>query len=181
MTISASVREQVRQRANFACEFCSVTETDTGGQLTIDHFQPRSKGGDDNFDNLIYCCFRCNQYKLDYWPERTGDPRLWNPRRETASQHFLALDDGALHPMNEAGAFTLRRLRLNRPTLIAYRLQRTRKTEAINLLARYNDLTNALERLLHQQAALLEEQQELLREQRRLLKQLLRAETRKAE
>jgi hypothetical protein len=181
MTISAGVREQVRRRANFACEFCGVAEADTGGQLTIDHFQPTSKGGNDSLDNLIYCCFRCNQYKLDYWAVREGDPRLWNPRRETASQHFLALDDGSLHPLTEQGAFTLRRLRLNRPALIAYRLQRIRRTEEINLLARYNDLINALERLLHQQAVLLEEQQKLLQEQRRLLQELLRDETQKAE
>ncbi len=34
------MRELVRQRAHFACEFCGVTETDVGGELTIDHFQP---------------------------------------------------------------------------------------------------------------------------------------------
>jgi outer membrane lipoprotein-sorting protein len=44
----------VRRRANFACEFCGVSETDAGGQLTVDHFQPRHKGGDDSLENLIY-------------------------------------------------------------------------------------------------------------------------------
>jgi hypothetical protein len=53
MTVSNEMREQVRQRANFACEFCGVTETDTGGELTIDHFQPVRKGGDDSFENLL--------------------------------------------------------------------------------------------------------------------------------
>ncbi len=37
MTISHTLREQIREYANFACEFCGVTEVDTGGQLTIDH------------------------------------------------------------------------------------------------------------------------------------------------
>ncbi len=32
------LRDRVRIRARFACEFCEVTETDTGGELTIDHF-----------------------------------------------------------------------------------------------------------------------------------------------
>jgi hypothetical protein len=32
MTIKATAREQVRQRANFACEFCGISETDAGGQ-----------------------------------------------------------------------------------------------------------------------------------------------------
>ncbi len=53
MTVSIGVREQVRRYANFACEFCGVTETDTGGELTIDHYQPKSKGGADSFDNLL--------------------------------------------------------------------------------------------------------------------------------
>jgi 5-methylcytosine-specific restriction endonuclease McrA len=65
MTISDEIRNRVRQRADFVCEYCGVTETDTGGILTIDHFQPKSRGGSDDPDNLIYCCNRCNQYKLD--------------------------------------------------------------------------------------------------------------------
>ncbi len=50
MTVSAALRAAVRSRAAFACEFCGVTETDAGGELTIDHFQPVSKGGDDSPD-----------------------------------------------------------------------------------------------------------------------------------
>jgi 5-methylcytosine-specific restriction endonuclease McrA len=45
MSLTASIREQVRQRAQCACEFCGVTEIDVGGMLTIDHFQPRTKAG----------------------------------------------------------------------------------------------------------------------------------------
>lgn len=37
----------IRQRANFRCEFCGVTETDVGGELTIDHFKPLKSGGAD--------------------------------------------------------------------------------------------------------------------------------------
>ncbi|MBM3143680.1 MAG: HNH endonuclease [Chloroflexi bacterium] len=98
MTITAETREWVRQRANYACEFCGVTETDAGGELTIDHFRPITKGGDDGPENLLYRCHRCNQYKLDYWSSHHDEPSLWNPRREPAAQHFLPLDDGTLHP-----------------------------------------------------------------------------------
>lgn len=62
MTISADLREQVRQRALCACEFCGVHEDNAGATLTIDHFQPRSKGGSDDLDNLVYACPSCNQY-----------------------------------------------------------------------------------------------------------------------
>ena len=50
MTNAAALRQQVRQRAKQACEFCGVTEMDSGGELTIDHFRPLSRGGSDNID-----------------------------------------------------------------------------------------------------------------------------------
>ena len=37
MTIAAGIWEQVRQRANFACEFCGTSETDSGGPLSFSH------------------------------------------------------------------------------------------------------------------------------------------------
>lgn len=166
MTITASLREQVRERANYACEFCGISEIDTGGLLTVDHFKPQSKGGTDQVDNLVYCCPRCNQYKLDYWPDGPAVPQLWNPRQESFAQHFIQLEDGMLQPLTPTGAFTLRRLRLNRPPLIAHR----RRVQEFQQLVRYRDLAQLLERLLHQQAALLEEQQNLLHEQMRLLR-----------
>jgi hypothetical protein len=42
------IREKVRTRSRFRCEFCGVTETDAGGELTVDHFRPVSKGEDDS-------------------------------------------------------------------------------------------------------------------------------------
>jgi hypothetical protein len=173
MTVDADVRSQVRQRAHFACEFCGISETDTGSQLTIDHFRPKSKEGTDDLDNLIYSCVRCNQYKLDYWPESPDGPMLWNPRQEPADQHFLELDDGTLYPLTTIGALTLQRLRLNRPPLIAHRLRRRREREHVRLLTRYRDLTSLLERLMDQQADLMQEYQSLLREQRELLQLLI--------
>ena len=173
MTITTEIREQVRQRANYACEFCGVTETDVGGELTVDHFQPRAKGGDDGLENLLYCCVRCNQYKLDYWPTRPGDPSLWNPRCEPASQHFLELDDGKLYPLTVTGAFTLKRLRLNRPPLVAYRLRKHQRAEEVRLLTRYRGLVQLLEQLNIRLSALMEEQRQLLEEQRELLRLLL--------
>ena len=61
--ISDALRERIRQEADFACEFCGVSEIDVGGELTIDHYQPKTKGGSDQRENLLYSCMRCNQYK----------------------------------------------------------------------------------------------------------------------
>ena len=173
MTISLEIREQIRRRTNFACEFCGVSETDVGGQLTIDHFQPKSKGGEDFLENLLYCCICCNQYKQDYW--FVGDePSLWNPRQEPASVHFLELDTGKLLPLTPTGEFTIKRLRLNRSPLVAYRLGKRRKAEEIRLLKQYKDLSQLLGQLNEQLVTLVEEQQQLLEEQRELIRFLLR-------
>jgi 5-methylcytosine-specific restriction endonuclease McrA len=81
MTLPAELVNRVRQRAQFACEYCGVTEVDSAGQLTVDHYRPRSRGGTDTLENLLYCCYRCNLYKADYWPEAPDDPVLWVPAR----------------------------------------------------------------------------------------------------
>ena len=49
---SDEIRQQVRQRADFTCEFCGISETDTGGELTVDHFQPFGKGGNDGLEAI---------------------------------------------------------------------------------------------------------------------------------
>jgi HNH endonuclease len=174
MTVSNTLLDQIRQRARFACEYCGVTETDTGGVLTLDHFQPRSRDGTDALDNLLYCCFRCNLYKADYWPLRPDDPVLWNPRQEAREAHLLLLSDSRLYPITSTGEFTLERLRLNRPALIAYRMHRRLQGEEELLLMRYRDTLSLLEQLRKQHLSLLEEQRALLAEQQawmRLLRQ----------
>jgi hypothetical protein len=68
----------------------------------------------------------------------------------------------------------LKRLRLNRAPLVAYRLRKQSQADEHRLLERYRELVSVLERLHQQQVALLEEQQALLERQRTLLQQLLR-------
>jgi hypothetical protein len=170
MSLAAEIVAEVRRRAGFACEFCGVSETDSGGALTLDHFRPVSRGGSDDIDNLIYCCARCNAYKQAYWPEETTALSLWNPRQEPAGTHFLELEDGRLLPLTDVAAFTVTRLRLNRAPLVSYRLnKRTRETERL-LLRRYQELAETLEQLNRQLDDQMQAQRELLREQNELLR-----------
>jgi len=170
MSLAADTIEGVRRRAGFACEFCGVSEIDSGGALTVDHFQPVSKGGGDDLDNLIYCCARCNAYKQAYWPEAPGALSLWNPRREPMGAHFLELADGLLLPLTEVAEFTANRLRLNRTPLVMYRLHRRERENERLLLRRYQELTSTLEQLNGQLSRLMQMQRELLREQNELLR-----------
>lgn len=174
MSVPAELREAVRRRANYSCDYCGATETGSGGELTVDHFRPRSHGGADESDNLIYCCYRCNLYKADYWPTKPDDPSLWNPLREPMAAHLLVLADGTLFPITPTGSFTLRRLRLNRPPLVAHRLRRQSQEEGVRLLSQYRNVLTLLEQMQRQHAELLDEHRALLEEQRALLKLLLR-------
>ena len=173
MTVSTNLAEFVRQRANFACEFCGVTENDSAGRLTVDHFQPQAHGGADDASNLLYCCYRCNLYKGDYWPTESSDFVLWNPRQEPANRHWLTLADATLHGLTPCGGFTINRLRLNRRQLVEYRFRKTIAADEQRLLARYRELVALLERLHQQQLELLAEHRTLLAEQRELLRSLL--------
>jgi hypothetical protein len=172
MTLPQSLWQQVGHRAGGACEYCGVTETDSAGPLTVDHFHPQSCGGKDDLDNLLYCCWRCNLYKADYWPAQPGDAVLWNPRKEPLALHCLLLADATLHALTPTGRFTIERLRLNRPPLVEYRRRKLVQTNELRLLEQYREVVTALGHLQHQHGLLLEEHRALLEEQRNLLKLL---------
>jgi hypothetical protein len=138
--------------------------------LTVDHVFPSSKGGSDDIDNLVYCCFRCNQYKAAYWPSSSNAVELWNPRRDPKQDHFLELANGDLYAITPKGAATIDRLRLNRPDLIEHRL-RVRMDQIRQASPIRNDqLMASIEQTLQQLVLEMQEQRVILREQNRLLK-----------
>jgi hypothetical protein len=87
---------------------------------------------------------------------------------------MLVLADGTVYPLTPIGLFTIHRLRLNRPPLIAYRLRQQTQTEEVRLLAEFRELVILLKQLQERHAALLEEQRALLEEQRAILTLLLK-------
>ena len=48
-------------RDNYTCAYCSSKE-----DLTLDHIVPKSRGGEDSWENLVTCCMSCNNKKGDY-------------------------------------------------------------------------------------------------------------------
>jgi hypothetical protein len=172
MTISVKLRRLVTKRAGFACEYCGVADVDAGGELTIDHFQPSAQGGSDDESNLLYACLRCNLFKADYWPSSPNRPQLWNPRSSPRGDHLLELADGTLFPITDIGAFTLRRLRLNRPQLVAYRIRRSKALVAGRLVSDCETLLKSVGELQQQLAEMHIEQRRLLRQQRRIMRLL---------
>ena len=121
-------QEIVRLRYGQVCGYCGISETDAGGLLTVDHYQPVSAGGDDSDANLVYACIRCNQYKADYWPTaqaREAGRVVLHPQTDDMRQHLREnTRTGALEPLTDTGRFHIELLDLNRPQLMMHR-QRT--------------------------------------------------------
>ena len=144
------VLDELRARYGFGCGYCGVTEADIGAKLTTDHFLPRSRGGSDDPDNLVYCCFACNTYKGDFW---SADPneRLLHPLVDDVSAHFTQSPNGKLMELTASGRLHIANLQLNRPELMAYRLARQTQREVTETL---RDSLNELESLRQRVAEL---------------------------
>lgn len=122
--MSATLRERARERFEGRCAYCGVHEDAAGATLTVDHHQPRSRGGAADEENIVYACPRCNEHKGAYW--HVDDPpfiRLLHPGREDLAAHVREDATGQLVGLTSEGAFFIEKLRLNRAPLVAYRLR----------------------------------------------------------
>ncbi len=124
--ISPRIREQVRQRAAFLCEYCHTNERWQLVPFTVDHLLPVSDSGDDALENLALACFHCNRYKSDRrtvfdTPTQTEIP-LFNPRQMLWAEHFVWSADGLrVLPQSEIGRATIELLDLNRERILRIR------------------------------------------------------------
>ncbi len=57
-------RRNVFRRDNHTCQYCGHV----GGDLTLDHVIPRSKGGKNSWENIVAACRECNSKKRDRTP-----------------------------------------------------------------------------------------------------------------
>ncbi|MFI5086425.1 MAG: HNH endonuclease [Actinomycetales bacterium] len=66
-------RRGVLRRDNHRCAYCGRSAS------TVDHVQPRSRGGGDSWENLVACCLRCNNAKGNHTPGEMGWKLKANP------------------------------------------------------------------------------------------------------
>ena len=57
-------RSRIYKRDGFECVYCGSSKN-----LTLDHVIPRSRGGTNEWTNLVTSCFKCNSKKGDKTPE----------------------------------------------------------------------------------------------------------------
>lgn len=117
-SLSETLRQKVRQKAENRCEYCLSHQDYIMGRLQIDRIQPLAKGGMDTEDNLCLACELCNQYKwvqtesLD--PQSGETVSLFNPRQQQWKEHFTWSTDGTeIIGITACGRATIAALRLN--------------------------------------------------------------------
>ena len=57
-------RVRIYKRDNNECVYCGSSK-----QLTLDHVIPKSRGGGNDWNNLVTCCFSCNLRKGNRTPD----------------------------------------------------------------------------------------------------------------
>src|SRR6201982_2227359 len=71
-------RKNILLRDRNTCQFCG--KVFASSELTLDHVLPRSRGGRSSWENLVACCYHCNNAKGDRTPEEAGLKLARRPR-----------------------------------------------------------------------------------------------------
>jgi uncharacterized protein (TIGR02646 family) len=129
------------------CAYCERSEYFLGGaeSFEIDHFRPQSRFPDlrSLYENLYYCCRKCNVYKSSIWPsdgQVMGGSVFCDPCVEDPYQvHLSERLDGTLDELTPCGEFTNGHIRLDRPDLCEWRKQRRRAGTDLPMLRGLED------------------------------------------
>ena len=78
-------RRNILKRDNNTCMYCGMRE-----KLTLDHIIPKSRGGDDSWENLVSACTTCNHKKGNRTPREAGMKLRSKPFRPN---HIIYLRD----------------------------------------------------------------------------------------
>ncbi len=122
--MDADLRELVRERAGYRCEYCRLRQEHSPFVLQVEHIVPRKHGGDDDPSNLALACDRCNLHKgsnlsgID--PETKQVVSLFHPRSQSWHEHFT-LQDLYIVGLTSCGRATVRVLNMNAPRRIRLR------------------------------------------------------------
>ena len=90
-------RKGILLRDGSACQYCGARLP--SGNLTLDHVVPRSRRGPSTWENLVACCFPCNNHKGNRTPQEAGMTLARQPRQVSihAKHKLLAADSQAWH------------------------------------------------------------------------------------
>ncbi len=90
-------RKNILRRDNHRCQYCGRADL----PLTIDHVVPRARGGEDEWENLVCACVRCNNRKGDRLPDEASMTLRrppFRPNHVTFIRHFVGQVDERWKP-----------------------------------------------------------------------------------
>lgn len=124
--LNVQVRQYVKERARFRCEYCLSPESYSSNGFSVEHIVPLSREGSDLLENLALSCQQCNNQK--YISTQAADPLtkeivpLYDPRRHRWVEHFRWSDDTlTMQGLTPIGRATIERLQLNREGVVNLR------------------------------------------------------------
>jgi 5-methylcytosine-specific restriction endonuclease McrA len=85
-------RKNILLRDRNTCQYCSSILP--AGELTLDHVQPRSRGGLSTWENLVACCHSCNRRKGNRLLHEITDMQLLREPRPFSlhtSRHIMRM------------------------------------------------------------------------------------------
>lgn len=123
--MDASVAQEVRERADHACEYCRMPQAYYPTvPFPIDHIIARQHGGPTVLSNLALSCLHRNSHKGPNIAGRDPNTRrltpLYNPRRHRWGRHFR-WNGPSLVGRTPVGRVTVAVLALNDPDPVAVR------------------------------------------------------------
>ena len=123
--IPTSLARKVRSRAQAACEYCRLPQSEQEATFHIDHVRPIALKGPTHFNNLALACVTCSLSKaartkaLDLVSGKLVP--LFHPRRDVWSVHFEWTPRWRVVGLTPVGRATIRALKMNRPGIVAIR------------------------------------------------------------
>lgn len=115
--VTERLRLSVAERAFDACEYCRLPDAVAAHRHEADHILPRKHGGETQFENLAFSCWRCNRHKgsdvgsFDFEVDGTLT-RFFNPRIDAWPEHFR-IDAADIIALTAEARVTLKILRIN--------------------------------------------------------------------
>jgi 5-methylcytosine-specific restriction endonuclease McrA len=86
-------RKGILLRDGYTCQYCRKKMPPQ--DLTLDHVLPRSRSGGSTWENLVACCFSCNNRKGNRTPAEAGLLLMKQPRQISIHAKHRLLADAA--------------------------------------------------------------------------------------
>jgi hypothetical protein len=124
MTVPASIRRLVTQRAGNRCEYCRLSQAGQEALFHVDHILPEMDGGLTVLENLALACVSCSLRKgarqLATDPQTGRLAALFHPRKQRWSAHFR-WQGFRVVGITATGRASVEALKLNRLVMLTIR------------------------------------------------------------